>query len=266
MQGWIGLHRKLMENPVWVDPNYLKLWIYCLFKASHKPHKHLVGNQLIELERGQFITGRDALAEDMNKGLKPKQKLDGLTWFRYLKNMEKWEMLNIKTNNKFSVVTVVKYEVYQHNEVEVEQQVEQQLNNKRTTNEQQMNTNNNVNKGNNDKKIKKPSIPKFEICDMENAKYLFSLIQQNNETAKQPNFDKWAEEFRKIRTIDKREYIEYMIKWSQQDPFWCTNILSPATLRKQWDKLYMKAKKQHEQANLKIGSHTKQNDIDWGNI
>lgn len=144
-QGFVALHRKLMDNPVWCDPNYLKLWLYCLFKASHKEHEQLVGNQLIKLQRGQFITGREALADDMNRGVKPKQRLDALTWFRYLKNLEKWGMLNIKTTNKYSVVTVVNYDFYQSFGGGIEQQIEQQMNNKRTTNEQQMNTNNNVN-------------------------------------------------------------------------------------------------------------------------
>ena len=54
-------------------------------------------------------------------------------------------MLNIKTTNKYSVVTVVNYDFYQSFGGEIEQQIEQQMNNKRTTNEQQMNTNNNVN-------------------------------------------------------------------------------------------------------------------------
>jgi DNA replication protein DnaD len=149
MQGFISLHRKLMNNPIWGDPNYLKLWVYCLFKATHQEHEQLVGNQMVKLQRGQFITGRNALAEDLNRGVKPKQQLDNLTWFRYLKNLETWGMLNIKTTNKFSVVTIDKYEFYQDVFNKVEQGSEHQMNSKRTSNEHQMNTNNNVNKGNN---------------------------------------------------------------------------------------------------------------------
>lgn len=149
MKGFISLHRKLMENAIWCDANYLKLWIYCLFKASHKEHEHLVGNQMVKLQRGQFVTGRNILADDMNRGVKPKQQLDKLTWFRYLKNLETWGMLNIKTTNKYSLVTIDKYDTYQDVFNKDEPQTEQQLNIKRTSNEQQMNTNNNVNKGNN---------------------------------------------------------------------------------------------------------------------
>lgn len=145
MQGFISLHRKLMDNPIWGDSNYLKLWIYCLFKATHQEHEQLVGNQMVKLERGQFVTGRNTLADDLNHRVKPKQQLDNLTWFRYLKNLEKWGMLNIKTTNKYSVVTIDKYDFYQDVFKKVEQDSEHQMNNKRTSNEQQMNTNNNIN-------------------------------------------------------------------------------------------------------------------------
>lgn len=139
MKGWISMHRKLMKNPVWQDPNYLKLWMYCLFKATHTEHEQLVGNTLEKLEPGQFVTGREALEEDMNEGVKPKMKLSQSTWWRYLNNLEKWKMLNIKKTNKYSVVSILNWSYYQN--------VEQQMNNKWTSNEQQLNTNNNVNNG-----------------------------------------------------------------------------------------------------------------------
>lgn len=267
-QGFIGLHRKLMDNPVWADPNYLKLWIYCLFKASHKAHDQLIGNQIVKLERGQFITGRFSLSEDFNKGVKPKQRVNDLTLWRYLNNLEKFEMLNIKTTNKYSVVTIVNYDVYQVIGTKDEQQSEHQMNNKRTTNEQQMNTNNNVNNVKNEISNKTLS-HKFEICDLESAKLLFSLMQKNNPEVKKPNIEKWADDMRKIRELDKRttKQINWLIDWCQKDNFWSSNILSPAKLRKQWDTLVLRAKNEHEKKQqLAIGAHTKQNKIDFDKL
>lgn len=152
LQGWIGLHRKLMNNPVWSDPNYLKLWIYCLLKATHKPHEQKVGNQMVQLEKGQFVTGRKILAEDMNKGVKADQQLSEKSWERYLKNLEKWQMLTIKVTNKYSVVTVDKYEFYQTLGNQFDQVIDQQLTSKCPASDQQLTTNNNVN---NVKKVKK---------------------------------------------------------------------------------------------------------------
>lgn len=144
LEGYIKLYRKVMDSPVWDDPNYLKLWMFCLMKATHKEREVLIGNQVITLEPGQFITGRKSLAEDLNKGMKPKFRQSEISWWRYLNNLEKQEMLNIKKTNKYSVVTITKWGDYQINE--------QQMNNKRTSNEQQMNTNKNVK---NDKNVKK---------------------------------------------------------------------------------------------------------------
>lgn len=158
MKGWIKLHRKLLENPIWEDPHYLKLWIYCLMKATHKEREVILGNQIIVLQPGEFITGRKALSEDLNKGTKPKLKLNESTWWRYLNNLGKLQMLNIKKTNKYSVVTILNWNEYQENE--------QQTNNKRTSDEQQMNTNKN---DKNDKNIKE-SIPYAEIVDYLNQK------------------------------------------------------------------------------------------------
>jgi hypothetical protein len=258
MQGWIKLHRKIIDSPVFNEPGMLKLWIYCLMKASHKQREVLIGQQLVELQPGQFITGRNALSDDFNNGAKPKDKVSAITLWRWLQTLEKMGNLNIKTNNKFSVITLDKWGVYQGEEEESEQQNEHQMNNKRTSNEHQMNTNKNVNNGNNgeNEKNKKPSYPKFEICDMELSKYFYSLILENNENAKQPNFETWAKDIRLMRERDNRkiEHIRYMMNWAQQDSFWKVNILSPSKLREKYDQLLLKAKAEHEKKNQPIKS------------
>lgn len=143
-QGWIKVHRKLLDSPIFNDPYYLKLWIYCLLKATHKDREVIIGNQLIKLKPGEFVTGRKTLTEDLNSGVKPKLKLNESTWWRYLNNLEKFGMLNIKKTNKYSVVSIVNWCEYQENE--------HQVNIKRTSDEQQMNTNKNVKNVKNDKK------------------------------------------------------------------------------------------------------------------
>ncbi|WP_375199497.1 hypothetical protein [Bacillus sp. RS11] len=163
MLGWISLHRKLQEHEIYADPYMLKLWIHCLLKASHKERNQLVGNQVVNLEVGQFITGRKALANEFNKGAKDTHIISESTLWRWMLLFEQLQMLNIKKTTKYSVITVVNWCEYQGIEQQMnskwtadEQQMnssrttdEQQVNNKRTANEQQMNTNNNVNNFNN---------------------------------------------------------------------------------------------------------------------
>lgn len=141
MQGWISIHRKIMENPVWQDPKLLKLWMLCLLEASHKEHEQLVGRQIVKLQPGEFVTGRYALAKAYNEGAKKRDIVPDSTLWRWMKWLEDNDFLNIKSTTKFSVITIKNWNLYQQNE--------QQMNNKWAANEQQMNTNNNGNNDNN---------------------------------------------------------------------------------------------------------------------
>ncbi len=241
MQGYIKLYRKIMDSPVWSDSNYLKLWMYCLMRATHKEREVIAGNQVITLEPGQFITGRDSLSEDLNRGAKPKQRLSDSTWWRYLNNLEKWQMLNINKTNKFSVISIINWNQYQ--------ETEQQLNIKRTSDEQRMNTNKNVKNDKNEKNNKKTSRPKlkFETHHLKLAELLFKKIKENNPVAKEPNLETWANTFRLMMDRDERagKEIQDLILWSQGHHFWYKNILSADKLRKQYDRLLLEMNDDH---------------------
>ncbi|MDQ0414196.1 replication protein [Mesobacillus stamsii] len=242
MQGYVKLYRKTMDSIIWQDPYYLKLWMYCLMKASHKEHNQLVGNQNIMLKEGEFITGRSSLSDDLNKGMKPNFKQSEISWWRYLNNLEKWGMLNIKKTNKYSVVSILKWYEYQ--------ETEQQMNNKCTTDEQQLITNKNVKNVKNDKNEKNKKInSRKRVYDVDSIHYqladrLFKKILLNNSEYKQPNLQKWADDIRLMMEIDKRnaEQITYVIDWSQTHQFWKTNILSVSKLRDKYDQLVIQIK------------------------
>jgi uncharacterized phage protein (TIGR02220 family) len=166
MQGWIKLHRKLRNNPIFNDPQLLRLWIICLTEATHKEHEQIVGKQTVKLLPGQFVTGRFDLMEMYNNGLKNADKIKGeKTVFRWLELLEKGGFLTINKTNKFSVVSIDKWAFYQGND----QENDQEMTNKRPSNDQQMTTNKNVNNGENGKEDKK-EIPYVEIVDYLNSK------------------------------------------------------------------------------------------------
>lgn len=122
MTGWIKLHRKIMESSIWTDSNKFKLWTLCLMKASHKSRDVFVGNQVVSLDSGQFVTGRKALCEEFNKGVKKSQSISEKTIERYLALFEEMEMLTIKKTTKYSVISILNWHQYQ--------QTDQQLTNK----------------------------------------------------------------------------------------------------------------------------------------
>lgn len=142
--GWLSLYRKLMDHEIYPDPFLLKLWLHCLLKASHTERDQLVGRQVVKVLPGQFVTGRNVLASEFNKNAKEDFIVSPRTLWRWMKTFEQLQMLSIKSETKFSVVTVVNWLEYQNHD--------QQVSNKCPTNDQQVSTNNNVNNVNKENK------------------------------------------------------------------------------------------------------------------
>ena len=95
------------------------------------------------------------------------------------------------------------------------------------------------------KDSKRPSLSKVFQSDSEEIRlsnFLFNHILKNNPNAKKPNFQKWAKDFDLMLRVDKRdlEKVKEVIKWSQNDSFWKSNILSPGKLREKFDQLVVK--------------------------
>ena len=120
-----------MDNPIFDNPNLLRVWLWCLLKASHDYHQQMVGLQIVDLEPGQFVTGRFKGANEL--------EINPSTFYKYLKTLEKMQMISLNSNNKMTVVTIENWRKYQTEDKEVYQQ----NNNKRTAKEQQNNTNKN---------------------------------------------------------------------------------------------------------------------------
>jgi hypothetical protein len=147
MQGWIKLHRQIMSSSIWQDPDLCRLWIYCLLKATHKEKSQLVEKQEINLKPGQFITGRFKLHFDFNNGLPPRKQVRDTTLWGWLKRLETLEKVDIKSNTKYSIVTVLNWIEYQETLTTEPQQIDNRL----TTEPQQIDTNKNVKNLKNDK-------------------------------------------------------------------------------------------------------------------
>ncbi|WP_432355280.1 Replication protein O [Sporosarcina sp. A2] len=250
MAGWISLHRKLMDNPIYSNANMLKLWIHCLMKATHTEREQLVGNQMVHLEAGEFVTGRNSLFDEFNKGAKKDEIISSSTLWRWLNRFEEWQMLNIKKTTKFSVVTVINWSDYQGAEQQVNSKWttdEQQMNNKRTADEQQVNTNNNVNNTNKDNKDNKKEPSHKQVYDEDSepfilATFFYNQILKNDPKRNKPNLQTWSDDIRKMMEIDKRDKKEIgvLMRWVQQDDFEKANVLSPSKLRSRYTALLLK--------------------------
>jgi len=87
--------------------------------------------------------------------------------------------------------------------------------------------------------------------DLNLANQMYEAIKQDLPKLKKPNFQKWARDIRLMRDRDERSnaQIEDMFVWTREDSFWSTNILSPSSLRKQFDRLTAQRSKTHENNN-----------------
>lgn len=112
-QGWIKLYRKIQSSFVWTNSDQLKLWLLILMKANHSQNKFLFNGKEISVSSGQFVTGRDALASEYNRGVKPVQVVVSRTIWRWVKLFEKSQMLSIESTSTNSVITVLNWGEYQ---------------------------------------------------------------------------------------------------------------------------------------------------------
>lgn len=121
--GFIFLHRKFLRSWLWSNHELSRFWIWCLLKASWKPCKVAVGSSAVALQRGQFIFGRHQAAKET--GLTERTIR---TCIASLQSDKDDPEITIKATNKFSILTVVKYDLYQKSASKNDQQDSQQKN------------------------------------------------------------------------------------------------------------------------------------------
>lgn len=101
---------------------------------------------------------------------------------------------------------------------------------------------------------------KYSDEDMRFAKEMFNRILVVAPSAREPSFRSWANTIRLMRESDNRDYTTMwkVFSWANKDSFWCSNILSPTKLRKQFDKLQVKANETNKQANATASGNAQQ--------
>lgn len=127
-EGWIKLHRKLLDWGWADDPNMLALWCRILLTATHEA-KNWRG---INLKPGQVVFGRDEWAR--KTGISPRSLRT------CLERLKSTNELTIETTNRFSILTVVNWKEYQAAGESATSKTTSEPTNKRPTNDQQPTT------------------------------------------------------------------------------------------------------------------------------
>jgi hypothetical protein len=158
-RGWVKLWRKTVDSAVWANDDLFRLWIWCLLSANYRDGWVQVPGLAdpVLVQRGQLLTGRYAL----NMALYPNQrKTDpspSTTW-RWLQSLEKRQNLHIETNSRYSIVTIVNFDVYNEATDADAQPNEQPVNSRRTAGEQPVHTNKKDKKDKKEEKEEKKKI------------------------------------------------------------------------------------------------------------
>jgi hypothetical protein len=110
VDGWVKLHRSIIENWTWSDKPFSKgqAWMDLIIMANHKDNKFPLGNEIVTVERGSLITSELKLMERWGWS-KSKVRL-------FLKQLQNDSMLVKKTDRKKTTLTIVNYGVYQESE------------------------------------------------------------------------------------------------------------------------------------------------------
>lgn len=162
MEGWIKVHRKLVDWEWYNDINVKVVFLHLLLTANHK-EKQWKGQTIL---RGQKLTSIEHLADDV--GLTIQQTRTAL------KKLKSTHEITIKTTNKNTLITIEKFNNYQFEIDEDNKQNNKHFNNLITNNQQtnnkQITTNKNEKNDNNDniKKEKNKKRKTFEEVLTEN--------------------------------------------------------------------------------------------------
>ena len=161
MKGWISLHRKILDNPILSrgrSYSRFEAFVYMLLQANHKDNKAVIGNQIIKVRTGSFVTSQKKLMKEFRWG---STKLRA-----FIKMLEDDKMIVSKSNTYSTMITITNYDSYQN--LQTTNKLQSESNQK--TNKLQSKTNNNDNTLNNDNNVNKEQ------------KFINLVIEENKKT------------------------------------------------------------------------------------
>ena len=219
MNGWIKLHRNLLNWQWYQNAEMLHLLIHLLLKANHADGKW----QDIEIKRGQLFVGRETLSKET--GISESKIRTNL------RRLEKSGFITRESSNKGTLITICNYDYYQGSKDDNIRQIHQQIANNSPSNNRQLTTNNN-----NKKKDKFKKEYNKEVFDFFYEILIFfpEKMQPNNQYQKQL----WLNAIDQLLNEKKysAEKILQIVKHFRKDNFWKSKFLVlPKLMKKNTD-------------------------------
>jgi hypothetical protein len=148
MEGWIKLHRRLLNWEWFTTPNMTQLFIYLLLTATHKDGKFKGYN----IKRGQTVVGLTSLNKKTGISVRSLR-----TCINRLKSTGE---ITVQATNKFSIITICNYDSYNDNKNGSDRVSDMQADNQPTGNRQ---ATDNIQEYKEDKKVEEERNKKAEI-------------------------------------------------------------------------------------------------------
>lgn len=111
-QGWIKLHRELMDKPIWFQstPEQKTILITLLMMANHEKKEWFWKGENYGVEPGQFVSSLDKIAEKAGKGITVKNVRTAIEKF------ERLEFLANESTKTGRLISIVNWGIYQKEE------------------------------------------------------------------------------------------------------------------------------------------------------
>lgn len=103
--GWIKLHRKILDNWIWNDPEKLRAWIDILLMVNHEDKQIPFDGHIVTIHKGQRLTSLLKLSERWGWS---RNRVD-----RFLRLLEEAKMVTADRTPNGTVLTVINWALYQ---------------------------------------------------------------------------------------------------------------------------------------------------------
>lgn len=106
--GWIKLHRDIKHHWVFQRDDYLKAWLFLILRANHKDNKTLFSDvlpEIVEVKRGDVVSSLQKLGYEL--------KWSPSKVRRFLKKLQKDNMITIHNEKRWTHLSINNYDTYQ---------------------------------------------------------------------------------------------------------------------------------------------------------
>ena len=190
---YIKVFRKILNWEWYGDTNTFRVFMHILLRANYEPSRYMG----VEVPAGACVFGRRAWAEEL--GMSERQVR---TAIEHLKSTNE---ITIKSTNKFSVITLVKWEFWQIEEGKATSRTTSKKANERPTNDQQPTT------SKESKKVRNTTTPTIE----EVREY----VRENNLIVDPDYFYKYYQtaEWKDAKGKDIKNWKLKLLNWNRRE-------------------------------------------------